>query len=251
MSNLILTPRQISVSLENKEGELRLDSRIVCQGFGLKSHKDYRYQILEKYEKQFTELGGVLKTPLENGEIVWFLNEAQVNFAGTLARNTDKAVEFKFNLVKAFELAKQIIPAQNDRIRELELEVELEREKNKGAARQDIRIAMYGLATTLMLEGKSDSVVEIDRPTIEVIDVASGAKFSGQTTKQLAEYLNKHGGRNFKSGAELERELAKLGRSDLIDTVPRKSLQPFVSKENLEEACKILKDNRQQKLLGE
>jgi hypothetical protein len=82
-----------------------------------------------------------------------------------------------------------------------------------------------------------------------VIDAQSGAKFSGQTTKQLAEYLNKNGGRSFKSGAELERELNRLGRSDLIDTVPRKTLQPFISKDNLQEACRILVNNRQQQLL--
>ncbi|MFM2303501.1 MAG: hypothetical protein RLZZ135_910, partial [Cyanobacteriota bacterium] len=67
--------------------------------------------------------------------------------------------------------------------------------------------------------------------------------------KQLAYYLNKNGGRSFKSGAELERELNKLGRADLIDAVPRKTLQPFVSKENLSEACKLLINNRQQLLL--
>ncbi|MGL4617896.1 MAG: phage antirepressor KilAC domain-containing protein [Chroococcidiopsis sp.] len=107
MSHLILTPEQISVSLENKDGELRLDSRIVCGGFGLKSHSDYQYQVLQKYESKLAELGSVLKTELDNGEIVWYLSEAQVNFAGTLARNTEKAVNFKLKLVKAFELAKQ------------------------------------------------------------------------------------------------------------------------------------------------
>lgn len=58
-----LTAQQISASLEDKEGELRLDSRIVADGFGIKSHKDYRHDILEKYEKQFAELGVVLTHP--------------------------------------------------------------------------------------------------------------------------------------------------------------------------------------------
>lgn len=146
--------------------------------------------------------------------------------------------------------AEVVIPAQSDRIRELELEVrslELRRYEND---RQDNRIALHGLSTTLLLEGKADSIVEVDRPILEVIDNQSGTKFSGQTTKQLADYLNKNGGRKFKSGAELERELNKLGRADLVDTVPRKTLQPFVSKENLAEACKVLISNRQQQLLG-
>ena len=145
--------------------------------------------------------------------------------------------------------AEVVVPIQNDRIRELELEarvLELRRHEND---RQDFRLTAYGIQTTLLLEGKSDSVIEVDRPILEVLDVASGTKFSGQTTKQLADYLNKNGGRSFKSGKELERELNKLGRNDLIDTVPRPALQAFVSKENLQEACKLLVNNRQQQLL--
>jgi hypothetical protein len=147
------------------------------------------------------------------------------------------------------EEAEAVIPAQSNRIQELQMELEIERLKNQREQRQDFRITAYGLSTTLLLEGKSDAVIEVDRPILEVIDQQSGVKFSGQTTKQLAEYLNKNGGRSFKSGAELERELNRLGRADLVDTVPRKSLQPFVSKENLSEACKILTASRQQQLL--
>jgi hypothetical protein len=145
--------------------------------------------------------------------------------------------------------AEVTIPAQNDRIRELELEVRTLELRGKENDRQDFRIAVHGIATTLLLEGKADSIVEIDRPILEVIDQQTGVKFSGQTTKQLADYLNKNGGRSFKSGAELERELSRIGRGDLIDTVPRKALQPFVSKENLDEACRVLISNRQQQLI--
>lgn len=249
MTALSLTPQQISVSLENKDGELRLDSRIVADGFGLPNHKSYRNNVLDKYESTFAELGGIFKMPLENGEIVWYLNQDQVNFAGTLARNTEKAVAFKLNLVKAFSIAKQVIPAQNDRIRELELENENLKLRRHENDRQDFRLTAYGIQTTLLLEGKADSIIEVDRPILEVIDANSGARFEGQTTKQLADYLNKNGGRSFKSGAELERELNKLGRADLVDTVPRKTLQPFISKANLQEACKLLVNNRQQQLI--
>jgi hypothetical protein len=217
----------------------------------MKDHTDYRRKVLEKYELDLAELGVVFKSTLPSGEIVWYLNQDQVNFAGTLARNTEKAVAFKLNLVKAFSIAKQVIPAQNDRIRELELENENLKLRRHENDRQDFRLTAYGIQTTLLLEGKADSVVEVDRPILEVIDAQSGVKFSGQTTKQLADYLNKNGGRSFKSGAELERELNKLGRADLVDTVPRKTLQPFVSKANLSEACRILANSRQQKLIGE
>jgi DNA-damage-inducible protein D len=163
-------------------------------------------------------------------------------------RKPEIALAHQYFAIKTRE-AEVIIPAQNDRIRELELEVRALELRGKENDRQDFRIAAHGIATTLLLEGKADSVVEIDRPILEVIDQQTGVKFSGQTTKQLADYLNKNGGRSFKSGAELERELSRIGRGDLIDTVPRKALQPFVSKENLGEACRVLISNRQQQLI--
>jgi phage regulator Rha-like protein len=149
MSSLILTPQQISVSLEDKNGELRLDSRIVADGFGMKDHTDYRRKVLEKYELELADLGVVFKSTLPTGEIVWFLNQAQVNFAGTLARNTDKAVKFKLNLVKAFEIAKQIIPAQNDRIRELELQIQLaQAEAQKAIAEKTVLDTRHLIVST-------------------------------------------------------------------------------------------------------
>lgn len=51
----------------------------------------------------------VFKSTLDDGTIVWYLNEAQINFAGTLSRNTKEVVRFKLNLVKAFELAKKLL----------------------------------------------------------------------------------------------------------------------------------------------
>ena len=145
--------------------------------------------------------------------------------------------------------AEVVIPAISEDLEMMRLQNQNLKMQLKLQEHQDFRLKAYGLPTTLLLEGKSDAIIEVDRPTIEVIDAQSGAKFSGQTTKQLAEYLNKNGGRSFKSGAELERELNRLGRSDLIDTVPRKTLQPFISKDNLQEACRILVNNRQQQLL--
>jgi hypothetical protein len=105
MSELILTHEELSNRLEIKEGEFRIDSRLVVDGFGLPNHTSYRNNILDKYEAKFKQLGVILKITLDNGEIVWYLNQAQFNFAGTLARNTEKAIDFKLNLVKAFEVA--------------------------------------------------------------------------------------------------------------------------------------------------
>jgi phage regulator Rha-like protein len=259
MTNSIVSSNS-SIEVSDHQGQLVVDSRLIATNLNIQHETVIKS--IRKYAAKFQAMG-VLRFEigkLEEGstgrpEQFVYLNELQSNFLMTLSKNTDAVVECKFNLSIAFDKAKSIIktviPAQSARIRELELENENLKLRRHEADRQDFRIAGYGLATTLLLEGKGDAIVEVDRPTIEVIDAQSGAKFSGQTTKQLAEYLNKNGGRSFKSGAELERELNKLGRADLVDTVPRKTLQPFVSKENLSEACRILTNNRQQRLLGE
>ena len=251
MTALSLTPQQISVALENKDGELRLDSRIVADGFGMKSHKSYRYDVLEKYESKLAELGAVLFCPLETGEIVWFLNQDQVNFAGTLARNTDKAVAFKLNLVKAFSIAKQIIPVQNDRIRELELENENLRLRKGEADRQDFRLTAYGLATTLLLEGKSDAVVEIEKPTIEIIDNRNNTVYKGQTLAQLKDHINSKYGTKHKSGADIARLLVRKGMGHLIAQTPRSILSDYIPSENYQLAMNAIIGSDRQILLGE
>jgi hypothetical protein len=105
----ILTVKEIQSNLQVKEGELRLDHRLFCQGLGLDNSTSYRTNILDKYEDDFARFGVILKMTLDTGEIVWFLNEDQVNFAGTLARNTEQAVQFKAVLVQAFKLARENI----------------------------------------------------------------------------------------------------------------------------------------------
>lgn len=102
-----LTAKEIQSKIERKNGELRLDHRIFCQGLELENSTDYRRKVLEKYEDHFAKLGVVFKSIQDTGEIIWFLNEDQINFAGTLARNTEQAVEFKLRLVQAFKLARE------------------------------------------------------------------------------------------------------------------------------------------------
>jgi phage regulator Rha-like protein len=258
MTNSIVSANS-SIEVSDHQGQLVVDSRLIANRLGVQ-HKATMQLIRNNIEdlKEFGHLPFEMAKPTEGStggrpETFCYLNEDQSTYLMTLSKNTEQVKLCKKHLVQAFSKAKQIIktviPAQSDRIQELQMELEIERMRNQREARQDARIALHGLSTTLLLEGKSDSVVEVDRPILEVIDTQSGVKFSGQTTKQLADYLNKNGGRSFKSGAELERELNKLGRSDLIDTVPRKTLQPFISKDNLQEACRILVNNRQQQLL--
>ena len=70
--------------------------------------------------------------------------------------------------------AEIIVPKQNDRIRELELANENMRLMLQWSTKQDNRIALHGLPIAMMLEGKSDAVVEVEKPTIEVFDDRDG-----------------------------------------------------------------------------
>ena len=251
MTALSLTPQQISVALENKEGELRLDSRIVADGFGIKNHTDYRRQLLEKYEETFAELGVVFKTTLESGEVVWYLNQDQVNFAGTLARNTGKAVAFKFNLVKAFSIAKQVIPAQSARIEELQVENEGLAMKLRLIELQDARLALHGLSTTLMLEGRPNSIVTVEVPTTEVVNITSNTTDRILSADQLKSEVKKRTGQKLKTMKQFTDALRKAGRDDLMVPVTRAATSEYIKPESLDEAIGIVYGHSRQRLVGE
>jgi phage regulator Rha-like protein len=251
MTNLILTPQQISVSLEEKDGELRLDSRIVADGFGISNHTSYRTNVLLKYESAFTELGVILKMTLDNGEIVWYLNQDQANFAGTLARNTERAVNFKLNLVKAFSIAKQIIPVQNDRLRELDLELQLERERNKRIDRQDSMLAMHGRSVVLALNGCADAIVRDEIKVTEVINLDTGTTQKFLSADQLKIEVQKRTGQKVKSMKAFTDEIRKSGRDDLLVAVTRQATSEYVTPDRLDEAISIVYGKQRQKLIGE
>ena len=141
------------------------------------------------------------------------------------------------------------IPAQSDRIRALILENENLKLKDKAADRQDFRIAAYGLTTTLLLEGKSDAVVEVDRPTIEVVDNRSNSVYKGQTLTQVNEYLQKTTGKSYKNGAAIKKRLEQLGESGLIAQTPRSIISDYVPEENLQAVYRVLATGDQQQLL--
>lgn len=153
---------------------------------------------------------------------------------------------------------KTVIPAQSDRIQELTLEVELakqcveaERLRNRGRELDTSLVTLHGASVALALRGVAGAIVEVEKPTIEVIK--DNVRFKGQTLSQIVEFLKKkHGIRNFKSGADLKRFLEKLGKDDLIAQTPRSVLQDYVPTENEEGVYQAVLDNlSRQMLLGE
>ena len=153
--------------------------------------------------------------------------------------------------------AEIIVPKQNDRIRELELANENMRLMLQWSTKQDNRIALHGLPIAMMLEGKSDAVVEIEKPTIEVFDDRDGqqVKYVGQTCAQLKDYMKSRYGITFKSGADVKRVLeaieAQTGES-LLGSAPRKIITDYVPSECSDKAIAYLRDVKNwQMLIGQ
>lgn len=146
--------------------------------------------------------------------------------------------------------AEVIVPAQSDRIRELEIERDVEKMKYANNSLIGSLSAMHGAEVTLALLGKSNQILETDRPILETFN-SSAKKFEGQTTKQIADYLHKRYGIRVKSGAEVSRALIRADCADLIEKFQRPVTADGVKKENLEAVYQILLSGDRQKLLGE
>ena len=172
---------------------------------------------------------------------------------GMLLRDSAIAKQVRTLLLDLVE----VVPKQNDRIRELELANENMRLMLEWSTRQDNRIALHGLPIALMLEGKSDAVVEIEKPTIEVFDDRDGqqVKYIGQTCAQLKDYMKTRYGITFKSGADVKRVLeaieAQTGES-LLGSTPRKIITDYVPSECSDKAIAYLRDVKNwQMLIGQ
>jgi hypothetical protein len=167
------------------------------------------------------------------------------------SRGKDAVKLAKHYFVVKTREAEVIIPQQNTRLRELELANENMRLQLEYVSKQDNRIALHGLPVALMLEGKAHAVVEVEKPTIEIIDERHNVSFKGQTLKQLAEYLSKISGIRFKTGADLKRALEKLGRGDLIAQTLRSVPSDYIPEEFILEAIQALTNGDRQQLIGE
>jgi BRO family, N-terminal domain len=149
-------------------------------------------------------------------------------------------------MIPAISEKLELAKIENDSLRMM---VELAKLKDKAEGRQDFRLSAYGLPTLLLLEGKSDQVVEIDRATIEVIDARSNSRYEGQTLTQINEHLKKTTGKCFKSGAAIKQRLEQLDEGGLIGSLPRSVIADYVPAENLAAVYKLLVTGDQQQLL--
>ena len=162
---------------------------------------------------------------------------------GMLLRDSAIAKQVRTLLLDLTELA----PKQNDRIRELELQLELTKAQTHQVELVNSMATLHGLPTTLSLLGRGDSIVEVEKPTIEVFDDRDGqqVKYVGQTCAQLKDYMKSRYGITFKSGADVKRVLeaieSQTGES-LLGSTPRKIITDYIPCEFSDKAIAYLRD---------
>ena len=109
---------QTTIVAKLQGNEPRIDSRLISNGLGI-SHNNF-IALTEKYLTQLNTLGVVLfqtdkvKAKMGRPERFINLNEDQCYALVTLTKNTARAVELKFALVKAFSSAREALAANAD-----------------------------------------------------------------------------------------------------------------------------------------
>jgi uncharacterized Zn ribbon protein len=103
----------------------------------------------------------------------------------------------------------------------------------------------------LLLEGRSDAVVEIDRPVLEVIDQRNNTSYKGQTLVQIKDFVLKKYGVKLKSGADVKRILEQKKLSGYISQTPRSVLSEYIPEEFCQDAIDAIIGKDRQMMIGE
>jgi hypothetical protein len=154
--------------------------------------------------------------------------------------------------------AETVIPAQNDRIRELELRLkiaELEKATSDNntwlMARSEFIVQAHGPQMLALIQGRPDAVVEKIEKVTETVICQGDRKvsFTGKSTAELGRELG------FKTGKEFERWLTKHGYQDKICEGLRAIQAPYIPVEYIADIKRLWsqtrKTNGTQLMLGE
>ena len=142
-------------------------------------------------------------------------------------------------------IVKEVIPAQSDRIRELELENENLKLKTYYMDRRDAIRTLHGDQVLALLDGRHDAVIEKIEKVTETIICKDGrnVNFEGRSTAELGKELG------FKTGKELERWLEKNGHSHLVCQGLRVNQASYIPTENLKEVKQLFSRYKNRQLL--
>ena len=249
-----------SLTVSEVQGQLVVDSRLIADELGiehatlLKTIKKYLHRLERKTPVRF-EIDVVKRPQGGTYEVSYcYLNESQSTLLMTYSRNTEQVLDCKDKLVDAFDKAKEIIkvviPAQSDRIRELEMQLEISRNQRYILDKSDAIASIHGVGMLALFQGRPDAVVEVREKVTETIVVKDGRQVSFEG-KSIAEAGRRFG---FKTGVEFEKWLRKVGREDVICQGMRAISAPYIPTENLKELKDIWLKNKgkdRQLLIGE
>ena len=245
----------MAIEIVSQNDCLVVDSRLIADELGIehatllktiKKHLDR----LERKEPVRFEIDVVKRPQGGTYEVSYcYLNEYQATLLMTFSRNTEQVLDCKEKLVDGFEKAKQIIkeviPAQSERIRELELELELTKAKTYYMDRRDAIRLIHGAEVLALLDGRPDIVIEKVEKVTETIICKDGrnVNFEGRSTAELGKELG------FKTGKELERWLEKNGHSHLVCQGLRVNQASYIPTENLKEVKQLFSRHKNRQLL--
>jgi len=254
--------QELALSLINSTELFPVDFEDAWRWIGYKRKDNAKKKLVRNFERGidydlYSPSGGKIDTagislgrPTENIKLSLDTFKQLAMMAGT-----DRGKEVRHYFLQCEKIAKEVgrvvsFSQESEEITRLDRIIEVEKLRLKQKELDNTMLSLHGAATVLTLRGCKSQLVEIEKPTLEVIDERHNVKFLGQTLKQVGEYIEKTSGIKFKRG-EVKKRLQALKREDIIAQSPRSILTDYIPAEYLEEAYQLLTSGNRQLLLGE
>ena len=221
-----------NLSINEINGVLLVDSRLLAQELGIQ-HRSFYQKLILKYQQEIEEDWGVLRfelAKLSKGskggrpESYALLTEQQSYLLLTYSKNTVQARQCKRNLVKAFDEAKKliqkVIPAQAQEIEKLKLQLEVAKAQKETAYAQErllaasSALAIINPALPALVLGRPDAVVtktEVVEKTVLVNDRGKAiSTYEGISKTKLAKRYG------MKRASDIVHWLKSIGKEDIL-----------------------------------
>ncbi len=221
-----------NLSINEKNGVLLVDSRLLAQELGIQ-HRSFYQKLILKYQQEIEEDWGFLRFEIakiaeasQRGrpEKYALLTEQQSYLILTYSKNTVQARQCKRNLVKAFDEAKkliqEVIPQQNQEIEKLKLELEVAKAQERAAEAQSklmaasSALAIINPALPALVLGRPDAVVtktEVVEKTVLVNERGKAiSTYEGISKTKLAKRYG------MKKASDVVHWLKSIGKEDIL-----------------------------------
>jgi anti-repressor protein len=247
-----------NLSINEENGILLVDSRLLAQELGIQ-HRSFYQKLILKYQKEIEEDWGVVRfesaKPLENSqggrpEKYAYLTEQQSYLVLTYSKNTLEARQCKRKLVKAFTKAKKVIPAKAQEIEKLKLQLQVAIAQSRLLAASST-LAMIDPVLPALVLGKPEAVVtkiEVVEKTVLVNERGkSRVSYEGLSKTKLAKRYG------MKKASDLENWLRSIGKETLLQPGLIATPCQYVPVEKIQELDRLwsARTGTRQFLLGE